>query len=384
MKKVLSILTAVCIILSCTVTAFAQEASKSETVYEQIEGAVEYLTDGVTSYGVDDAVDYYTLVHSGVDMSAYNDAFLADVLSNLQSNNGKIVSSYGESLATYAAVILILSELSEDPYDFNGYDIVSAFEAMDPTTSTHPYYYRLVIPATVYCTDDSFVTAVCDNFISTYYVTGKGMSYYGYYSSDNTAYFITALSTYADEYADVMEDAFSVLETYKTDGGYFSDSTYSTEANTDSTALALMAYASVIWYVDDDNIDDYFTKIDEIYDELCAFEGSDTGIFISTYTGDNDAYATKEALMALEEYYFVAFIEELYYDEEDSTTAATTTTTTASNGETTTADTETTTATAKTNTSTTSPDTGANTGAVAFSITAAGLALVAFAKKKHN
>ena len=375
MKKTLSFFLALCLVLSMSFTAFAGEKAKAERIEEQIEGAVEYLTEGVSAYGVDDAVDFYTLVHSGADLSAYSDGFLADVKANLDTNDGKIISSYGESLATYGAVILILGELGEDPYDFYGYDIVSAFEAMNPESYIHPYYYRIALPAAVYyCDDEVFINALCDYFVDTYYVMGQGMDLGGYFCCDNTAYFITALSCCAYNYAEVMRDAFTVLDSYKADGGYFCDS-YSPEANADSTGLALMAYSSVVFYVEDEELEDYFEKTGEIYDDLCTFEGTGTGIFISSYTDEDDLYATKDALMGLEEYYFVAYLEELYNEENQSTTTTTTTATVKN---------ETTDNTSKKDTSKKSPATGANTRAIAIAVACAGLGVLALARKKNS
>lgn len=387
MKKTLSILAAICIILSSSIIAFAQEKTITDKVMEQMEGAVAYLTDGAKGYGVDQAVDYYTLVASGVDLSKFNDGFLNDVKKNLELNDGKIISSYGESLATYGAVILALDELGEDPYDFYGYDIVKAFSAMDPTEpQANAYYYRVIIPATIYCYDDEdFAKSVCDTFVDNNYVMGKGMPLYGYYSADNTAYFITSLAMYAEEYPEIMADAFAVLEGYCKENGYFSDPVYSPEANTDSTALALMAYSSVLFSVEDDELEAYFAKVNDIYNDLCTFEGSKTGVFISSYSGEDDVYATKDALMGLEEYYYVAMIEEWLNEDESNNPSnddptETTKPTTVKPVDTT----DKTTAPNKTNTSKKSPSTGADTCIIAFSAAILGVGIVSILKKQNN
>lgn len=378
MKKTLSILLAVFILLSSSITAFASDVPTSDKVFAQMEGAVAFLTDGAKEYGVDQAVDFYTLVHSGVDMGTLGDTFIADVKSNLAANDGKIISSYGESLATYGAVILALIDLGENPADFYGYDITAAFTAMDPAAEqSSVYYYRVIIPATMYCTDDDFAKAVCDTFVDNNYTMGKGMANYGYYSCDNTAYFINALSSYAEEYPEVMKDAFTVLESYKTNGGYFSDELYVTDANADSTGLALMAYCSVLLSVTDEEADAYLKKVNSIYNELCNFEGSKPGVFVSSYTGEDDAYATKEALMGLEEYYLVALIQELDDPDETTTQINKAEPTTQAKPEIT--DKATTT---KNNTSKKSPDTGAAATSLSFTIALAGASLLTLIKKK--
>ncbi|MGN1202460.1 MAG: hypothetical protein ACI4RF_04135 [Eubacterium sp.] len=376
MKKTLSFFLALCLVLSMSFTAFASEKTKSERIEEQIEGAVAFLTDGVTAYTVDDAMDYYTLVASGVDMSQFNQGFIDSVKANLDANSGKIIGTYGENLATYGAVILTLFYLDLDPEDFQGYNIVSAFEAMDPTdTSVNPYYYRVIIPAAyLFVEDESFYKAICDTYVNTYYTMGQGMATSGYYCCDNTAYFIASMSFVADEYPEVMADAFDVLEGYHTDGGYFCDPAYGTEPNCDSTALALMAYSCAPVFEDDD-LDAYFAKASSVYEELCAFESDTPGVFISSYTGAPDTYATKEALMALNEYYFVALAEELFYeddldDEEEITTIV---------------DEETTDNTSAKDTAKKSPATGFGATGVALALSACGaFGVTLFSKKKYE
>jgi LPXTG-motif cell wall-anchored protein len=175
-----------------------------------------------------------------------------------------------------------------------------------------------------------------------------------------------------------MKDAFNVLESYKVDGGYVYDTAYGTDPNADSTALALMAYCSVFFDVDDDDYDAYVEKVNGIYDDLCAFEGSTTGVF--QYYGEDNAYATSDALKGLEEYYLIAFIQDFDFDLDPDDEEELTTTPTTKN-ETTTKKSETTT---KKNTSKTSPQTGASTGAIALSVALAGAGLTLFALKKKE
>ncbi|MGN0536054.1 MAG: hypothetical protein ACI4IR_08660 [Eubacterium sp.] len=375
MKKTLSFFLALCLVLSMSFTAFASEKTKSERIEEQIEGAVAYITDGVTAYTVDDAINYYTLVSSGVDMSQFNDGFIDSVKANLDANSGKIIGAYGENLATYGAVILTLFYLDLDPEDFEGYNIVSAFAAMDPTdTSVNPYYYRVIIPAAyLFVEDESFYKAICDTYVNTCYTMDQGMAMGGYYCCDNTAYFIASMSIVADEYYHYISDAFNVLERYHTDGGYFCDPAYGTEPNCDSTALALMAYGCAP-ILDEDDLEAYFAKANSVYEELCAFESDTPGVFISSYTGAPDPYATKEALMALNEYYFVALAEELFNEDDLD-----------DDDETTTVIEETTDDTSKNDTSKKSPATGFGATGTAIALSACGaLAITLFGKKKHE
>lgn len=379
MKRFLSTLMACLIVMATATTVFAQDSVSPQTLANQQKGAVAFLTNGKDAYTLDDAVDYSTLVLSGADMSKYNDGFLADVKANLQKNSGKLVSSYGESLATYGAVILVLDALGEDVNNFNGYDVAKAFTAMAPDSVVgSPYFYRVIISAAYLLGKDDFAKSICDSFISKCYTVGSGMDNYGF-CSDNDGMFITALAPYAKDYSDTVADAFKCLEAYKTDGGYFSNAQWSTVANPDSTALALMAYSAYAYYNDDKSA---FDKATQIYNELCAFESKDNaGVFISTYTDAEDAFATKDALMGINEYARALdwFTEkEVIKDETEPTTEPTTAPVTESepSSQAEKADSASTSSPAKK-----SPNTGASVVAGAFLIS---LAAAATARKRFS
>ncbi len=374
MKKALSLILSLAVMLMTSLTAFAAEKPSIDTVNAQIEGAVSYLSNGVT-YDVNNAVDFASIAESGVDLSSFKDNFVASVKENLEANNGKIVSSYGESLEGYAAVIISLQALGEDTTDFYGYNIEGAFLAMDPTADpASPNYYRLITKAALYCENgESFLEQVCDSYIDKYYTMGKGADYWGF-SCDNTAYFIDAVANgYAvsDKYEAVLDDAIKVLDTYKTDGGYYySDVDYlgnpitDLSPNCDSTALALMAHSA--YQSSSLELDEYFDLVNGIYADLCTFEGSSTGVF--TNKGSDNSYATKEALIALSSYYYDVALQDFIYGSDDEESESTTTTTTPA----TTNQTDTDQTANNKNNSAKSPATG-------FSVTAAAAAAAALA-----
>lgn len=309
MKKVLSFIFALCLMLSVSTTVFADETTRCEKVAAQSEGAADYLSNGKTAYTVELAVDYLNLLNSGKDMSKFSEGFFASVKENLDANGGKLVVYGGENIASYAAVIQILYLLDMDPTDFYGYDLNAAFTAMDPTVPlSNPYYYKVVIPATTYIEGaDEFGKKLCDNFIENFYTKGSGMYYYGF-ACDNTANFIAAVSSYADDYTDVLADAFTVLETYKVGGGYCYNPEYGTEPSCNSTATALMAYSEYVMNADDG--EKYLEKAHQVYADLCTFENPDkTGVF--TYDGEDNMLATSDALWGLNSYFWVAWVQDL-------------------------------------------------------------------------
>ena len=401
MKKFLAVITAICVMLTASITAFAQSQPKSEDVQKEINKIVNYITSQKEGdYTIDDAVDFYYLTKSGADLSKYNDKFIASVKENVKANNGKLVSKYGESLATYAAVIEILSYNEIDIWDFEGYDLTKAFFAMPADSEINPYYYNIVIPALIYADDEKFAETVSKTFVDNYYTMGSGMNYWGY-SCDNTAYFISAISYTSDAYITQLNDAVKVLDTYKTEGGYFCDNQYTTTLNADSTALALMAYAEYEFTVslfDEDAETINIDKSTEIYNQLAKFKTSTEGAYSFEVGGEPNAYATFDVLRGLSAYNNVLFFKELIdtpiddddptddpEEPKDETTKKPEAVTkpqikplvTQNNDNASTTET-------KKNTSKKSPSTGAGTAVIAMSIAMAGAGLAVLAAKKKE
>lgn len=399
MKKFLAVITAICVMLTASITAFAQSQPKSEDVQKEMNKIVNYITSQKEGdYTIDDAVDFYYLTKSGADLSKYNDKFLASVKENIKANNGKLITQYGESLATYAAVIEILMFNDIDVWEFEGYDLTAAFAAMPADSEINPYYYNIVIPALFYIEDEAFCEAVCKNFVDKYYTMGKGMENWGF-SCDNTAYFISAITYASDKYTAQLNDALKVIETYKTEGGYFCDTQYTTTLNADSTALALMAYAEYEWLDSllDDNAETIsLDKSTEIYNQLTAFRTSTEGAYSFEVGGEPNLFASFDVLRGLTSYKNALEFKELidepidWDDSEDPDVSEKDPTNTESTtkrpikplvtqNNNTTAATQT-----KKNTSKKSPSTGAGAMTIALSLALAGAGTAVLAAKKKE
>ncbi len=212
---------------------------------------------------------------------------------------------------------------------------------------------------------------------------GKGADYYGF-ACDNTAYFIEAIiagSYVTDKYDDVLADAIKVVDSYKVDGGYCFNPDYGTQANANSTALALVAHSLYSYNTMAEN--EFYDLVNSIYSDLCKFEGSGAGIF--TYEGEDSVVSTKDALTALSYYYVDVALQETP-DEEDPTDPSTPPEKLPTKNPDTIKETTTnTTTSAKKNTSKKSPATGAGAAVIAVptAIAFAGLAVLA-AKKKDS
>lgn len=334
-----------------TPSVSVKNAPSKSTVEKQMAAAAAFLTKDSTGFDVSTSINFLTYLNSTKDLSSFKEAFLNDVKNNLKANSGKLIVDDKENIGAYGAVIQILNIYGLNPADFEGYNLISAFENMDISQpAENPYLYRTAIKATaMYSFKDGFADTLCKSLIDNYYVTDKGMDYYGY-SCDNTANFIAALSPYYSKYKDVIDNAFTVLEAYKDADGYFYNDSFNT-VNCNSTATALMAYASV------GNAE----KAAEIYNQLCKFEKA-TGEFSYDKIEPADEFSTRDALLALEYYYPLL---------EDKTETA------VNNNQNDNKD-------VKKNTSKTSPSTGAETAVLALSFALAGAGMITLAAKRKE
>lgn len=319
MKKSLSIIMAMCIVLTSSFTGIyaiaaetdnqTQELSVTKKVASQLLGAANYITAEDASFTAENAGDFYNLIKSGKDVSSFKDAFVESVKENLDTNKGKIIVtktdydenwkpivSNVESAAAYGAVILSLDALGIDYKGFKGYNIASSFAEIDvKNVQDNPYLYNFAIAGALKADNKVLAKALADKLVADYYTTDKGMNYYGF-SCDNTGAFVVALSLLKDDYKAVIDNALSIIAKYKTAKGYIHmlpgtetpEANLEGDANCDSTAYALAAYASV----------GDTEKAAEAYKLLCTFE-SKTGDGIFTYDSEDNYYATKDALFAL-------------------------------------------------------------------------------------
>ena len=282
--KHISAVLAFLLVLAMSVPAFAAPA-KSD-VQKEAAAACAYLEEnGLNSFTADSSRDFLLFLRAGADVSAYKAAYLQSVKDKLNETSGRL-----GSMQLFANILLCLDALGEDVTDFAGFDLPALYAETDPAAPDYnnPYYYKEAMEsAAAFVDDKSFQDGLLDGLL-TFYKMGEGMDYYGC-SSDNTAYFLAALAAY-DGTRDVstyINDAKTVLEGHKTQGGYFSDAQYGTEPNADSTALALMAYAAL---GDTEKCAGIYTDLNE------NFKGSGDGIY--TYAGSDSAYATRDALTA--------------------------------------------------------------------------------------
>ena len=267
----------------------------------QLSGGADFLLKSVDSLTISKAADFLAYLNGGANVDKYKADYVASVKSMLDSNNGKLVSTInGEvksDLALYGAVIPALEKLGYDAKNFEGYNLVSAFESTDTDSISNPYYYRVAIEAA----SSDFAHKLIDKFIADDYTIGSGMNFWGY-SCDNTAMFLTSIAKYADDYSTYVDDAKQILKTYTKDTGAFYSYQYN-DVNANSTALCAMAYAAL---GDNDTAFLYYKNLVEGFEDT-------TGVF--TYNGERDNSATKQSYLALT--YFKESVGNAAYEHKE-------------------------------------------------------------------
>ena len=302
MKKVTSLLLSLIVLISAVfpLTAFAETKKEAfiSQVNEDIADEIAYLN---ITPSLDTVVDTYTLFR--VDQSKKAD-FLALLDENLSSNGGKIISNGKEDIVAYGAVINILCILGEDVENYKGYDIKSMFENLADKSVSNPYYYRIVTEASKNINNDILGHAFVDEFINNYYTLGQGMDYWGI-SCDNTAMFLAGIAPYKEDYSEYVDDAKKIVESYTTENGCFYSTEY-TDISPDSTAVAILGYAA---------IGEHKTA-KKLYDCLMnGFESPDNNGVIMAW-GTENAYTTKETLMALGYFEPTLAFDDIQNDED--------------------------------------------------------------------
>ncbi len=325
MKKVLSLTLALVMLLtsfSAVTAVSAKEQTPQVTAVEtQIEKAAQFIINNTYDMNSLSYPDYWLLLSSGVDMSAYKDDYFARLKANLDKNDGKIIiegtewyqnesggwESYSysyEDISVYAAVIMTLQDYYEEDHennpsstDFYGYDITVPFESFDLSKITNPYSYRLAIEASIREGNNEYADTLVKDMILRFYTLGKGLDNWGY-SCDNAGHFLTSLGVFSDcfgdKYKKYSDDAEKVIKSYTRENGAICDEQYAPDVNANSTALAMMGFAAMGDY---DNAYWYYDKL------ISGFYNAETGAFLApnydTGVLEDNVTATKDALRAL-------------------------------------------------------------------------------------
>lgn len=360
MKKTLSLTIAILFLLILPINALA-----ATTLNEKQLGAANYLYGKKDTFSVEESSGLLTLIRSNSNASSYKNNYIESVKNELDINSGKLLLYGQESTYLYALVIACLNEFEVDTENFNGYNLNDLFLNSDITLIDSVYYYREIFEICVKINAPTNFTKDILNQLLAGYTLNQGYNYWGY-GCDNTAHFLSSLgivkNLFSREISEYANDAFILLEEYKTENGYFYDAQYGTDANANSTACVLMAYS--IWENE---------KSHEIYDMLSKFESTNTGVY--TYEGDESEFSTKDALTAF--YYYQNFYTEPTEKQTENNEQ-----TTKEKPQTTKTKTENVQSDSKKQIK--SPNTGVITTSIPTAIFSAAIAVFALSRKKHT
>ncbi len=276
MKRFLAALLAVTLVMSASVTAFGATKKEAES---KIESAAAFVEEayGADGFAISESRQFEWLINSGADVSDYTEDYLQAAREELKK--------VSETMDTAVQLFAVFEALGEYPQDYSADSIKSILKSSEPVISS-PYNYVEAISVSL-AYDLPEVASACADALCKLYVMGTGAVFWGnaeWMSGDDNAMFIIALAPLAEDYADYIDDALTVLASYRSDDGYINSYT---GANTDTTALALAAFSAI----------GEKELADEAYAMLTDnFFNPETGGFIADY---NAAYSTAEALFAM-------------------------------------------------------------------------------------
>lgn len=290
MKKLLSVLLSAIMVFSVMTPlsalagiepiSTASAVAINSQISADIKDELAYLK---LSPALANAYDSYIVAKAGGNV----DKFVTEAEASLNANSKLLVAEKEDAL-TYATAIVIFNQKGKDITALKG-----LFENLEDKTVSNPYYYRAIVEACDVIKNTSLAKAYIDE-MSKEYTMGSGFNYWGF-SCDNTAVYLTTIAPFKEEYSLYVADALKVLATYKTAKGCFSNAEYGTDANADSTALAIMAYSAVGDY---DQAYYYYQCLAKNFESK-----KNNGVMLApnwtTGVMEENAYATKDALISL-------------------------------------------------------------------------------------
>lgn len=338
-RKVSAFLIAACLICMNIVPAFADTTTPDATVptvadvKKEAQLTASYLMSNADYSNISDTSTFYNAsrnlllsIRSGYDCSKQIEAYLNSVKTLLNSDGTLNVSlaAYGcpnDTFSSYAYLLMVLAVTGNDAADFNGCNIVAAFDnllanitdsdltyAYDWTTyavsGMNPYHIGTFYSA-VYSYKDSLTNAdkaiaVAKKTLTTLCAGGKGIDYSGT-SADNNGISLVPFSTaYSDtDVKAVIDNAIAYVKTLadpdgSTQGQYWNDDyTQSWYAsNPDATALALTLFSQY-------NVNDYAAAN---YNALIKNYKSAATPGCYTYQGYDSIYSAQDSMIGLVTY----------------------------------------------------------------------------------
>lgn len=340
-RKVFAFLVAACLICMNIVPAFADTttdatAPAAADVRQEAQLTASYLMNNADYSNIADTSSFYNAsrnlllsIRSGYDCSKQTEAYLSSV-KTLVNKDGTLNISLApyacpnDVLSSYAYLLMVLAVTGNDATDFNGCNIVAAFDNLlanitdsDLTytydwntyssTGINPYhigtFYSAVNSYKDSLTNADKAIAAVKKALTTLCAGGNGIDYSGTSADNNGISLVPFASAYSD--ADVkaaIDSAITYVKTLadpdgSTQGQYWNED-YSKNwyaSNPDATALALALFAQY-------NVSDYAATN---YNALIKNYKSSTTPGCYTYQGYDSVYSAQDSMIGLVTYQYV-------------------------------------------------------------------------------
>lgn len=279
MKKIIAITLSVLLIISLLPMAAFAGGTKEE-VEAKIAATRDALYGSKEAFAANESLDFLLYLQAEGDAKKYEESYFAAIRDAF--DNGSMSTA-----DRIALLIFVCAYTGEDAENFklNDNTTVDLYELLKErgTEVDSPYNYYYVLLSS---RDSEYSTQVLEA-LKADYTLGSGYNYWGY-STDNSANF-AAIMQYNGRHDEMVEDAVNVVESAKTDKGYYYLADYGTDANANSTASALFAFSEL----EDPE------KADAAYDLLKNFELGDGNYFYMDNDKSANVYAGRDALRAL-------------------------------------------------------------------------------------
>lgn len=340
-RKVFAFLVAACLICMNIVPAFADTTTDATVpaaadVRQEAQLTASYLMNNADYSNIADTSSFYNAsrnlllsIRSGYDCSKQTEAYLSSV-KTLVNKDGTLNISLApyacpnDVLSSYAYLLMVLAVTGNDATDFNGCNIVAAFDNLlanitdsDLTytydwntyssTGINPYhigtFYSAVNSYKDSLTNADKAIAAVKKALTTLCAGGNGIDYSGTSADNNGISLVPFASAYSD--ADVkaaIDSAITYVKTLadpdgSTQGQYWNED-YSKNwyaSNPDATALALALFAQY-------NVSDYAATN---YNALIKNYKSSTTPGCYTYQGYDSVYSAQDSMIGLVTYQYV-------------------------------------------------------------------------------
>lgn len=327
-KRICSLVIAACLICmsvvpamaDSTVTTAGTDTVSASEVRTEAKATARFLMDNTDFTDISNTSTFYNAsrnlilsVRSGYDCSVQADAYLKNVDALLNADgtlNLENASSFANDIySNYAYLLLTLAVLDKDAADYNGINVVAAFDNIianatsdELTNNLNPYllgaYYAAIASYKDSLTNADNAVAVTKTALLALCTDNSGIDYWGH-SADNNGTVLPFFASLYETDAEVKKQIDGATA-YTTSLANPEDGTITSwgSLNSDSTALALAmqaqygdaafaatTYKGFVANFKSDKIEGAYTPIEDYYnpEKISTYASQDAMIGLVTY-----------------------------------------------------------------------------------------------------